>query len=354
MTMPRLSIIPRLRAYAHVAEAAWLNLDDKPGLPRAAHVVPTWRCDGQCTMCDNWKRAEQWEELTTAQWDEAARRLRCLDIVKIIGGEPFVREDLAEICESFRRHAKPYILQITTAGHRTEAIVEFLMRRGAPDLNLRISLDGMEKSYARVRDKPDVFQSVLETLKACAALSKEKGFSVGANYGMTDDTVDELPEAVAFCRDLGIDLVPGINFSPFLHHVEDWSKVEHKIVQVKDTDKVRRAYEKWKMGYRGGLSRFAKLFLQRSNRDIATRRLAGEPPQRFRCREVRNLAYVMPNGDMAVCGLRYDAIGNLTQNTVEEIWCSKRADELRRMVDACTGCYQSSTEIMSRLYCGVL
>ncbi len=344
--------MPRLRAYAHVADAIVRNLDDRPGLPRAAHVVPTWRCDGQCTMCDNWKRAETWEELSTEQWNVMARRLRSLDIVKIIGGEPFLREDLAEICESFRQYADPYILQITTAGYRTEGIVEFLERCGGPDLNLRISLDGMENSYGKVRDKPEAFPQVLETLKAAAALAKEKGFSVGANYGMTDDTVDELPQAIELCRNLGVDLVPGINFSPFLKNVEDWSKVEHKIIQASDRQKIKRAYMQWKMGYKGGLDRAAQWFLRRSNKDIVSRRLDGEAPKRFRCREVRNLAYVMPNGDMTVCGLRYDVIGNLMKNDVEEIWSSERADELRRMTDECPGCYQSSTEIMSRLYCG--
>lgn len=57
-------------------------------------------------------------------------------------------------------------------------------------------------------------------------------------------------------------------------------------------------------------------------------------------------AAVRPNGDVSVCCFSYKPIlGNLHENTFEEIWHSKRAEELRRLVlegeyiDApCRGC----------------
>ena len=49
-----------------------------------------------------------------------------LDLVKISGGEPFVRRDIVEILTAVREEVDPYILQLTTNGMLEQRLVEAL------------------------------------------------------------------------------------------------------------------------------------------------------------------------------------------------------------------------------------
>ncbi|MCB1153684.1 radical SAM protein [bacterium] len=342
------------KAYFHAAEAIGKSVVDVPQLPRAAHFIPTWKCDLKCATCQVWKRGAWEDELDTSAMIGIIKKLACLDIVKVIGGEPFARPDLSELCDAMWEHIDPYLLQITTAGTRTDRIVPFLERHGRPGLQIRVSMDGLEDIYPKMRrgDEEHGYRQVVETIREGSKLARERGFSMGVNFCVTDKSVEDLPKVVAFCREHGVDCVPGMAVQPFLQHVPDWESVEHKVLMIDEPDKVADVMRRVDWGSKQGIGKAAAAFLKRENVHLFAERMHHRPVKPFGCREVRSLAYLMPNGDMAVCGLRYDAIGNLTQNTVEEIWTSPRATELRGLVDACQGCQQASTQIMSRMYGG--
>jgi hypothetical protein len=52
------------------------------------------------------------------------------------------------------------------------------------------------------------------------------------------------------------------------------------------------------------------------------------------------------------CGLRTESVGNLTHQTLDEIWSSPRARTARELIRTCPGCFQASIQIMSMLYGG--
>lgn len=341
------------RAYWNVARAVAKNINDQPGLPRAAHLIPTWRCDLRCATCQVWRKPETERELSTDDWIRVVERLHVLDVVKIIGGEPFARDDLEPIVDAVWRFIDPWMVQITSAGTRTDTILSFLEKQGRPGLQLRISLDGFAESYQRMRGSAEGFHAANRTLQEAARLAQKRGFTLGVNFCVTDDSVDDLPDMIEYCRELGVDCVPGIAVKPFLEHVEDWSKVHHRVLMVKDAARISTALRDARLGPQEKLDRAVKWFLRRSNDAIFDDRLGGrQDGRRFRCREIRDLAYVLPTADVVVCGLRYDVVGNLLTHSVEDIWSSPRAVEMRRVVDQCPGCNQASTEIMSRLYSG--
>lgn len=345
-------LIPTARAYAHVAGAIVKNVHDRPGLPRSAHVIPTWRCDLKCATCKVWRKSSFDDEIDTEAWRGVIRKLRCLDIVKIIGGEPFARPDLAEICEAVFDEIDPWLVQITSAGTRTDEILGFLDRVGRPGLQLRISLDGFEDSYRKLRGAPEAFHAVNRTLQDAAAMSEKRGFTLGVNFCVTDESVADLPDMIAYCRELGVDCVPGIAVKPFLEHVEDWSAVEHKVLMATDVERISAALADARIGAKEGMGWLVRRYLRGANERVYRDRLTDGSGKRFRCREVRDLAYIMPNADVVICGLRYDPVGSLRTHTVEQIWDSPEATRARGVVDACRGCNQASTEILSRLYTG--
>jgi MoaA/NifB/PqqE/SkfB family radical SAM enzyme len=76
--------------------------------------------------------------------------------------------------------------------------------------------------------------------------------------------------------------------------------------------------------------------------------------QRFSCRELRDLLYLLPNGDVVRCGLDHRPVGNLRDSTFDEIWFGEEVKAFRQRVDQCPGCLQASVQILSRLYGGCL
>ncbi len=76
-------------------------LRSKPMAPRAMHFISTHRCNARCVMCGIWKETgTEKEELSPEALDRilADGLFAKMEYVGISGGEPFLREDLTELC----------------------------------------------------------------------------------------------------------------------------------------------------------------------------------------------------------------------------------------------------------------
>ena len=116
----------------------------------AGHLIVTYRYNLKCAGCGSWKVKEH-ADLTAEEWRGVFRQLKSLDLVKILGGEPFVRKDIVEILEGVRDIVDPYILQLTTNGMLTRKTIEAIDAVAWPGLQLRISVDGTEKTHDKMR-----------------------------------------------------------------------------------------------------------------------------------------------------------------------------------------------------------
>ena len=66
------------------------------------------------------------------------------------------------------------------------------------------------------------------------------------------------------------------------------------------------------------------------------------------------MLYLLPNGNVVRCGMDHKPIGNVREQTFDEIWFGTQIEAFRKKVDDCPGCMQSSVQIMSRIYGGCL
>jgi MoaA/NifB/PqqE/SkfB family radical SAM enzyme len=342
--------LAKMRAIAHVATANAAACVGRDPWPRAAHLVPTWRCNLQCRTCTVWKRAGDQTDLPWPEMHTLVRRLRRLDIVKVIGGEPFMYEPMIDLGRAVRDEISPYIFQIISNGTLTDRIVEFVRAVAWPGLHLRLSVDGLAARHSELRvGQDDGFERVMTTLETCAGLQRELGFVIGVNFNLTTSTAPDLPAMARLCEKLGVDLVPGIPVSPFLEDV-DIHAAKHRVLEIEDPAVVREALLEAAYGSKKGVTRFGKRFLALANDRIFGRLLEGGVAHPFGCRELRSMIYVFPRGDVVLCGLRHLKLGNLVDDDLETLWRSPRAAELRREADTCPGCNQAAIEIVSRLY----
>ena len=87
--------------------------------PTDASIILTYRCPMRCQMCNIWKTPTDKSEEIKA---EDLRSLPHLKFINLTGGEPFVREDLAEIVEECYRHTGRIV--ISTSGYFEERVIE--------------------------------------------------------------------------------------------------------------------------------------------------------------------------------------------------------------------------------------
>lgn len=350
---------PRLRAYAHVAQARLRRAGERPPLPRATHFVVTWRCNLQCGTCGVWKRDTS-TELDPEQWGRVFAQLRSLDIVKIIGGEPFARDDLGEVVEVVRREVNPFVVQLVTNATMTDEVVRFAERHAWPGLHLRISLDGLEEVHDKSRGHPGAFRKAMETMTALSELrgprrrfgpGSRRWFQIGVNFILNDDSLEDMTPLVERCDALGVDLIPGFAVRPFLRH-SDLSQEVVSTVGVSQPSRMLGRLAREDHGARSGFNGIEQFFLRAANKVVFRKQARGGEALRFRCRELRDLMYLLPNADLITCGLNHEPLGNLATERFDDLWYGERAREFRQRVDDCGGCMQGAVEIMSRIYGG--
>jgi Fe-coproporphyrin III synthase len=96
-------------------------------------LVLTDRCNLRCRMCDIWEKAPERRMELGLDAIEEVLRARCvqdLRAVNLTGGEPFLREDLPEICAAVRRRHPGCLCTISSNGTRTDAVLRFLAQAG--------------------------------------------------------------------------------------------------------------------------------------------------------------------------------------------------------------------------------
>lgn len=339
---------PEALAAARVLQAHLYRRLGRRSPPRMAHLYLTFRCAPRCaacTACD----PERWPELDTAGAAALLGRLIGLDVLKVLGGDVFARDDVGALVGYMRRRIRPAILQLNTTGAHPARVAEVMAAHGGPGLHLRISLEGGRALHDRRRHE-GAFDRVLETLDRLEPL-RDRGFSVGLNVHVTDEALGDLPAIARLCQERGLGFFPGIPVKPTLFHHSP-EALAGLGLPVSDLGAYRAALEAAGVRRDSGYRRAAARFLGRGNRTLLDRLEREGPNLRFDCRELRSLIYVLPTGDVVPCGLRPRPVGNLLRQDLRTILAGPEAEAARREVAACPGCYQTSVQLISRLYGG--
>src|SRR5262249_7705611 len=106
-----------------------------------------YRCNARCPMCDSW-RLRPGKELTPSQVRDVFAKVGPLDVVRLTGGEPFLREDFAEIAAAVHEQSRPSVLHVTSNGSFPDRVLLFANKFACPRrLQFLISFDGLEAEH---------------------------------------------------------------------------------------------------------------------------------------------------------------------------------------------------------------
>ena len=332
--------------------------------PSWCTYLVTFRCNARCKMCDSW-RMKPGRELTVDQARKVFAKIGSLDVIRLTGGEPFLRDDFAELARVVYETASPGVLHITTNGSFPETIAKFVERFPAPRrLRFMVSFDGLEAEHDANRGEDVAFARAEDTVRRLVAL-RSRGIRVSVNHTIIStsslEAHDELRrrfemlgvdvQAVLAYSDSAMyglkrfggkayDLIPAVGYPlhPNLRGADAAGFVRRLLRQL---PRLRDPFLRWGKRYylRGLLERL-------ENR--------ADPVPHPPCVALRSHLRLLPDGRVPVCQFNTETVGSLLHQSFDEVWHGAAARPERAWVDACPGCWAECEVMPSALYSGDL
>jgi MoaA/NifB/PqqE/SkfB family radical SAM enzyme len=318
----------------------------------------TDRCNARCGHCF-YRYAidagDGTDSLGLAEIERVIRSLRePLHSLVLTGGEPFLRHDLADICDLFCAHRRPDLIVVPTNGLLTEQIldqVERICAAGVPRLLVHDAIRGHEGSFER---------AVATAVALRGLRQSHRRLDVAVSTTISRRNIDELEALAAYVHDElslphSFDLVRGtrspltLSLDPEIaapaHPVDpaceplppaELSALYPRLERIyrRNTHLVTGGHPLWTpLAYAYRVGRYRHLV------DAVRRRRS------FHCPAGQQVGVLYPDGGVALCELSRP-IGNVASvgYDLHAIWSSEPAQVMRARVRRCYcthGCFQT-------------
>lgn len=206
-------VIGRLQIEAAVVWAYLKSLCSPRAPGYLIHFV-THRCNARCGHCFDRPQREtigRADELDLVRIARIAASARGAGHVSLTGGEPLLRNDLAEILAAYYR-AGVRSFSVSTNGAFPDRLLRLVER--LPEIAPRarvmvtISVDGIGETHDRLRGVPGLFDSVTASIRnLCAMRARLLQLRVHACIAATADNVSDIPAIVAWLERFGLDQI---------------------------------------------------------------------------------------------------------------------------------------------------
>ncbi|MBI4516682.1 MAG: radical SAM protein [Deltaproteobacteria bacterium] len=320
-----------LTRVAKHARLIWQNLSI-PAVPSPPFVILFINsiCNMKCEHCFYWQNLNRRDDLTFEELVALSNDLGHIENLNLSGGEPFLRKEFGAICRQFIRANGVKEIYVPTNGYYTERTVEQI-RETLKEPSLRLfavefSLDGMPEFHDRFRATKNAFAKAMETYDALAALQRDDPrLQLHAISTATADNMEEIRRLTTYlferCPHIAhhnLALIRGDRKNPSLRGPQ--------LAEYQALYEYLRAL--WAPRERRRYGAIVEPMLQ-----WAKVKTAQEQRQVIPCRAGVLSAVVYSNGDVSACETHLP-LGNLRQQSFQEIWRSPAAAALRRSICA--------------------
>lgn len=279
-------------------------------------VIVTYRCNAKCTMCNRYKVPSKPEEEISI---ETIKKLPEMYFTNITGGEPFIRDDLKDIVRELLKKSDRIV--ISTNGFFTDRIVELC--KEFPQVGIRISIEGLEKTNNEIRGLDDGFNRGYTTLKKLVDMGMK---DVGFGMTVQDRNAADLVPLYNISDELGMEFATASLHNSF-YFVESNNIIKDRLTVAQNfEDLVNRLLDsnspkKWFRAYfNHGLINY--IFSQK---------------RLLPCDMSFDTFFIDPYGDVMPCNgtKEKQVMGNLNRQSWEELWNSDQAEKVRSFVRNC-------------------
>ena len=322
-----LELIPKIIAYK-----LFRNFGFPKILPMNYTISALYTCNSKCKTCNIWKKKAV--NLTISEYKEIFRKLGHSPYwITISGGEPFLRDDIVELCKIIYKYSKPAIINIPTNGILTNKIVQEVKEIAASckktQIIINLSIDAIGKHHDNLRRIQGNYDKVVNTFKRLKMLKLEN-LSVGIHtviskfnvkYFTTisktlmdmkpDSYITEIAENRNELDTMNADITPDI--------VSYCSAIDYLIHRIKN-DKFT------------GMNKITQAF--RIEYYSLVKKILRDKTQSIPCYAGIASAQISPDGEVWSCCIKAQSIGNLRDlnYNFKKIWFGRRMNKERQSI----------------------
>ena len=288
--------------------------------PVDAVVAVTYRCDSRCNMCNIWQLPTG-DQMAPEDYRLLPRTLRD---VNITGGEPFLRDDLVDIVRVIDEHCRHPRFVISTNGFQRRRILH-----AAPELlkigrhvGIAVSLDGIGEMHDEIRGVEGGFEKVVNTLKQLRTL----GFrNVRVAFTAQRKNVSHLGAVYDLSRQIGFQFTTSVAQNSEFYFSTEGNKdvepdeLENELDYVMRKELISISPKRWFRAY------FYTGVLQYNK----------EGDRLLACGAGRDSFFLDPEGNIYPCLTLNRQMGNLREQSFDEIWAGEATEKIRKSIDHC-------------------
>jgi sulfatase maturation enzyme AslB (radical SAM superfamily) len=296
----------------------------------------TSACNCRCRTCNIWERAG--EILSLDEYEKIFCSLGRAPVwITFSGGEPFLRDDLPEICGAAGRICRPAIINVPTNGSlaRLPSMVERICELcPSSQIIVNMSLDGPGALHDEIRAHKDLFETWRKNYDALRSINRPN-LSIGVMTVISVFNVEKFKELCDFVLD---ELKPDSYITEIAEERVELRTVGKGITpSIEDYGRAvdyllsRISREKF-----AGISRITQSFRKEYYQYV--KRVLVEKRQLIPCYAGFASCQVFPNGDVWPCCIKAEEylMGNLkaAQYDFGKVWRSREAALARRRISA--------------------
>jgi len=305
----------------------------KLGRPKLSYVIYlcTTRCNLRCHFCNVWK-----ERIPELEPEDALKIIKELAdfgvaVIGFTGGEPTMRLDLEKLSSTARSFGV-----FTSLNTNGTMINEGRAKEIGKSFDIvNVSLDGFKEVHDSVRGIPGTFETAMRGIKNL----KESGVKIGICLTIHKKNFHQvLPLFYSFRK-----LVDFVSFQP-VHPYPPPSELSLSPEEAATLVNDLLALKEKEPSYVGPLESYIKMLKPY---------FAQEVP--MICDAGSLYAWLNPDGQLlACCAFEENYIGNLTKETLEDLWDSERRLHALNAVSKCKGCLMQCTALLSMAHRGMV
>lgn len=164
-----------------ITQSLLLPVTQRFTLPQSFIYFVTSRCNAACDFCLYYDQLNNTDkghvELTAEEVRKITVQYGSLHYLGISGGEPFIRKDLAELCQAFVDNCQVRVIDIPSNFYYGERMVEFVhaffAKNPSVTLDLQFSLDNLGEKHDESRKVKGLFEKAIAHFKTLYALKKQ-------------------------------------------------------------------------------------------------------------------------------------------------------------------------------------
>jgi AdoMet-dependent heme synthase len=323
-----MSVVTRISRHARISFQAMEQ--PERATPPFMIVFINSICNLTCEHCFYWRNLNRRDDLTCEEFRRLSEELGDFEVLNLSGGEPFIRQEFADICSLFIANNHVKQIYVPTNGYftdRTENQLRQLLKSESLQLfACEISLDGMPKYHDRFRGNPKSFAKAMETYAMLAELQKEfPRLHIHANTVAMSENMREIWQLTEYLHERcpamehhNLAIIRGDRKNPSLTGpaLQQYKELYQHVAEV------------WKDREQNRFGSIVEPMLQ-----WAKVKTIESASQYIPCKAGILSGVVYANGDVSVCET-HPPLGNLRHKSFFEIWGSEEAQMLRAQIKA--------------------